>query len=139
MMKFRTALTLTAILFCGVFAPALSAANDGLDELNAYRARKGLKPFVRDESLSAAAGAAADYRATYLIKGHVNVNIKGRQYSDYDFLPAGTPRADATGCAAAGDEWGWLSCCADENWKYAGAAWTRGRDGKRYMHLYVRN
>ncbi len=139
MMKFLTALTLTAIFFSGLFAPAVYSANDGLDELNAYRARKGLKPFTRDVNLSAAAGAAADYRATYLIKGHVNVVIHGRSYSDYDFLPAGTPRAQATGCAAAGDEWGWLSCCAEENWTYAGAAWTRGRDGKRYMHLYVRN
>jgi hypothetical protein len=134
MMKF-----LLAVLFCGVFSPALYSANDGLDELNAYRARKGLKPFMRDANLSAAAGAAADYRATYLIKGHVNVNIGGRHYTDYDFLPAGSPRAHATGCAAAGDEWGWLSCCAEENWTYAGAAWTRGRDGKRYMHLFVRN
>ena len=138
-MKFLTAILFTGIFFGGAFLPAAFAANDGLDELNAYRAQRGLKPFVRDENLSAAAGAAADYRATHLIQGHVNVNIKGRQYSDYDFLPAGTPRAHATGCAAAGDEWGWLSCCANENWTYAGAAWTRGRDGKRYMHLYVRN
>lgn len=129
---------LTAIILCGLLAPSVFAATDALDELNAYRARKGLQPFARDQSLSAAAGAAADYRATYLIKGHVNVVIKGRSYSDYDFIPAGG-HADATGCAAAGDEWGWLSCCANENWTYAGAAWTRGRDGKRYMHLFVRN
>lgn len=138
-MKFLTAIIFTVIIFSGVFAPTLYSANDGLDELNAYRAQRGLKPFARDANLSAAAGAAADYRATHLIKGHVNVNVGGRQYSDYDFLPAGTPRAHATGCAAAGDEWGWLSCCAEENWTFAGAAWTRGRDGKRYMHLFVRN
>jgi hypothetical protein len=139
MMKFLTAFIFPVILFCGAFAPALYAANDGLDELNQYRAQRGLKPFARDQNLSAAAGAAADYRATHLIKGHVNVVVHGRQYSDYDFLPAGSPRAHATGCAAAGDEWGWLSCCANENWTYAGAAWTRGRNGQRYMHLFVRN
>jgi hypothetical protein len=137
-MKILTAFTLIALLFCGFFAPALHSATDALDELNAHRARKGLKPFARDVNLSAAAGAAADYRANYLIKGHVNVVIQGRSYSDYSFLPAGST-AQATGCAAASDDWGWLSCCAEENWTYAGAAWSRGRDGKRYMHLFVRN
>ncbi len=102
-MKFLTALTLVAIFSCGMFATTAYSANDGLDELNAYRAQRGLKPFVRDANLSAAAGAAADYRAAHLIQGHVNVNIKGRNYSDYDFLPAGTRACSCHGlCCGRG-------------------------------------
>jgi hypothetical protein len=31
-----------------------------------------------------------------------------------------------------------MSCCVYENYTYAGAAWVSGRDGRRYMHLFVR-
>ncbi len=49
------------------FAPSAPGATgpsgDGLDELNAIRARRGLKPFIRDEGLTKAAFAvAADLR-----------------------------------------------------------------------------
>ena len=108
---------------------AAFGATDALDEVNATRARRGLSPFVRDPGLSIAAVKAADTRAVYLCAGHTT--------NDFSCVPAGS-QATAAGCAAWSDEWGWGACCTYESWRYAGAAWTRGRDGRRYMHLFVR-
>lgn len=106
------------------------AATEALDEVNALRARYHLAPFVRDEDLTVAAKAAASYRAARLLSGHTA--------NDFVFLPAGA-QADAAGCAAWPDSWGWGACCPLDRGNYAaGAAWARGRDGKRYMHLFVR-
>jgi hypothetical protein len=110
------------------------AAVDALEEVNRHRAARGLSPFARDTQLSQAAAAVADYRAARLMAGHVFE----RNRSDYSFLPSGA-RAEATGCAAWPQGIGWGSCCSEENWRYAGAAYAIGRDGKRYMHLYVSN
>ncbi len=111
--------------------PVLSAdsATDGLDEVNRLRAASGLPPFQRDDQLTQAARACAIYRAQRCIAGHVN---------DFGFLPQGAS-ADAAGCAAWEPGMGWGSCCSHERWRYAGAAWALGRDGRRYMHLFVRN
>lgn len=105
------------------------AGADALDEVNAARASRGLRPFVRDDSLTVAAIGAADFRAAYRISGHTS--------SDFSFLPPGVG-ADAAGCAAWSIGWGWGSCCTYENWQYAGAAYSIGSDGRRYMHLFVR-
>ncbi len=115
-------------------SPSGFAAVDALDEVNQFRARRGLRPFARDNALSQAAAATADYRAAHRIEGHVNQG--GR--TDYSFLPRGA-QAKATGCAAMTPDWGWHSCCDDEAWNYAGAAYTYGSDGQRYMHLFVSN
>jgi len=106
------------------------AAVDALDEVNQYRANLGLQPFMRDTQLSQAAAATADYRALHLIAEHTS--------SDFAFLPAGAS-ADAAGCAAWQAGSGWGSCCSSENWRYAGAAYALGQDGRRYMHLFVSN
>jgi hypothetical protein len=106
-----------------------ASEGDGLDEVNAARAMRGLRPFVRDEGLAQAARACAQYRASYLMAGHTS--------NDFGFVPAGS-FARSAGCAAASSGWGWLSCCTYENYTYAGAAWVAGRDGQRYMHLFVR-
>jgi hypothetical protein len=110
-------------------------AEDALEEVNAYRAARGLRPFIRDDGLTQAAQGCADYRAERGITGHCN---------DFSFVPEGS-MARAAGCAAwaphwNGEEWvyGWGSCCTYENWTYAGAAYVIGRDGRRYMHLFVR-
>jgi len=107
-----------------------NGSSDALDEVNAYRAKRGLPPFQRDELLTQAAQKAASIRASKLIAGHLN--------SDFDCLPPGA-QADAAGCGALEDSWGWGTCCSDENYAHAGAAWVRGSDGKRYMHLFVRS
>jgi hypothetical protein len=116
-----------AILF---LMPCLAfGGENALAEVNATRAARGLRPFVEDPNLTAAAVAAADYRAAYRIAGHTS--------NDFAFLPAGC-FCPAAGCAAWEPSWGWGSCCTYENWTYAGAAYAMGSDGRRYMHLYVR-
>jgi hypothetical protein len=122
-----TVILVTAILL-GV-APLAFGAEDALDEVNAARLARGLRPYLRDPYLTAGALHVADFRASYLIAGHTS--------NDFSGLPAGA-QAGASGCAAwlPGDGWG--SCCTYEQWTYAGAAWSIGRDGRRYMHLFVR-
>lgn len=102
---------------------------DALDEVNAKRATRGLRPFKRDEGLTQAAYECSKFRAVRRLFEHTS--------NDFQFVPRGT-RAAAAGCAAYADRYGWMSCCMWENYTYAGAAWVRGSDGKRYMHLYVR-
>lgn len=104
---------------------------DALDEVNAWRARHGLRPFAHDVDLTAAAYGAAKWRAEHLWFWHV-------PGGDYKFLPPGCPLA-ISGCAAYPPRDGWLSCCMDDvQYKVAGAAWVMGRDGRRFMHLFVR-
>lgn len=103
---------------------------DALDEVNAERAARGLRPFIKDELLTQAANIAAERRASRLIRGHL-------PESDFSCVPAGGV-ASAAGCGALEPSWGWGSCCTYDNYSYAGAAWVMGRDGRRYMHLFVR-
>lgn len=110
-------------------APTGSSVGDGLDEVNAKRAARGLRPFVRDEGLTQAAHACAAFRAQHGLFGHTS--------NDFGFLPAGSS-ASAAGCAAYPASYGWMSCCTYDGYTYGGAAWVTGSDGKRYMHLFVR-
>lgn len=105
------------------------ARNSALDEVNNLRARMGLRPFIFDGLLTQAAEACSQFRAQRGIQGHTT--------NDFTFLPPGG-RCTATGCAAWEPRLGWGSCCVEGNYTYAGAGWTMGRDGKRYMHLFVR-
>lgn len=107
-----------------------TGSNDALDEVNAYRAKRGLPPFSHDAGLTQAALACAKERARQGISGHLP--------SDFAYLPDGVS-ADAAGCGALDDSWGWATCCMDDSYSHAGAAWVRGSDGKRYMHLFVRH
>lgn len=102
---------------------------DGLDEVNAKRAARGLRPFVRDDGLTQAAQACAGFRARHGLFGHTS--------NDFGFVPAGSS-ASSAGCAAYPASYGWMSCCVYDNYTYGGAAWVTGSDGKRYMHLFVR-
>jgi hypothetical protein len=103
--------------------------NDALAEVNAARARRGLRPFQHDPMLTVAAQACAERRAASRISGHLP--------SDFAYLPSGTS-ARAAGCGALNSSWGWATCCTYENYTYAGAAVVMGSDGRRYMHLFVR-
>ena len=105
------------------------ALPDALDEVNAARAARGLRPYIRDPYLTAGATACAEFRATRLIAGHTG--------NDFAALPPGG-YATSSGCAAWEPGFGWGSCCTYEGYTYAGAAYAMGRDGRRYMHLFVR-
>jgi hypothetical protein len=102
---------------------------DALDEVNAKRAARGLRPYLRDDGLTQAARACAAFRAAHGLFGHTA--------NDFGFVPAGA-WASAAGCAAYPAEYGWMSCCVYEGYTYAGAAYVTGADGRRYMHLFVR-
>jgi hypothetical protein len=105
------------------------AGTDALDEVNAARAARGLRPFVKDDSLTAGAMNVADFRAARLMAGHTG--------NDFAGLPAGG-MATSAGCAAWEPSFGWGACCTYDNYTYAGAAFAVGRDGRRYMQLFVR-
>ena len=102
---------------------------DALDQLNAQRKARGLRPYLRDDGLTRAAKGAAKYRAERLMDGHTR--------NDFSAVPPGS-HASAAGCAAWPASMGFGSCCCYETWRYAGAASCRGRDGRIYHHLFVR-
>ena len=106
-----------------------NGVDDALAEVNAERARRGLRPFLPDPALNQAARTCAQIRAARRIEGHLP--------NDFSYVPAGTT-ARSAGCGALEPSWGWGTCCTYENYTYAGAAWVMGADGKRYMHLFVR-
>lgn len=123
---------LTPILVCLLLAcvsPAVAhEPHEALAEVNARRKAIGLRPFACDEGLTLAAEAAAKYRADRLNPRHTQ--------NDFAFLPRGV-KADAAGCAGV-DGNRWESCCWEDNYRFAGAAWCRGRDGRKYCHIFVR-
>lgn len=104
-------------------------SGEALDEVNATRAARGLRPYIRDGNLTSAATTCAEFRAARLIEGHTS--------NDFAAVPSGTSAASA-GCAAWEPGFGWGSCCTYDGYTYAGAAYATGRDGRRYMHLFVR-
>jgi hypothetical protein len=124
----KVLLTLATVIAVSGTSNAVECG-DALKEVNRERARRGLRPFKPDAKLARAAMAAAKYRAKRLIAGHTS--------NDFHYLPKGG-RATATGCAAWPRGSGWGSCCTYDIWRRAGAAWALGRDGNRYMHLFVR-
>lgn len=104
-------------------------AVEALHEVNAERAKRGLRPYVMCPQLTAGALNLAQHRAKLLCAGHT--------VNDFSGLPVGTT-AKASGCAAWHPSWGWGSCATFDNFTYAGAAYAVGRDGRRFMHLFVR-
>lgn len=104
-------------------------AKDALHAVNKTRAARGLPPFRRDALLTTGAMRAAKFRAINGIEGHTS--------NDFSYLPR-KARANAAGCAAWPKSMGWGACCTYESYRTAGAAWAIGRDGRRYMHLFVR-
>lgn len=106
-----------------------TSSTDALGEVNAERAKRGLAPYRNDPLLAQAAYTAATKRAAGLIAGHLP--------NDFACLPPGGS-ATTAGCAAWEPSWGFGACAMYDNYTYAGAAWVMGRDGRRYMHLFVR-
>lgn len=128
----RTLLALAVLALALPAAAQPPAAVDGLDEVNAKRAARGLRPYVRDPLLTEGAARLAAARAARLQFGHFTGGA-----GDFAYLPPGA-RAAATGCAAYPPGYGWMSCATYDGYTFAGAAWVMGADGRRYMHLVVR-
>jgi hypothetical protein len=127
---FRLNVVALALVLCSSMARAEdTGAYDGLGEVNAARAARGLRPYVYDEGLARAAAGCATFRAERLMAGHTS--------NDFSALPPGA-HASAAGCAAWEPRLGWGACATYDNYTYCGAAWKMGRDGRRYMHLFVR-
>ena len=105
---------------------------DALDILNAQRAARGLRPYLRDTGLTLAARAAATFRARHLLFGHVTGGM-----GDFQFLAPGVTAA-AAGCAAYPPQDGFLACAMYDGYTYAGAYTVVGPDGRGYHHLFVR-
>lgn len=101
---------------------------DALDMVNAKRAARGLRPYLRDEGLFQAAKRAASFRARLRLFGHTS----------NDFAFASGVRVDATGCAAYQASYGFMACAVYDNYTSAGAAWVPGPDGRMYSHLFVK-
>jgi len=125
----KALLAVAALFGLGFAAIADDGTGTALDEVNAIRKANGLPPYVYDAGLEEAAKRCSQARAASFIAGHTS--------NDFAYLPAGVS-ADAAGCAAWHPSMGWGSCCMFDNYTYAGAAYTFGRDGNRYMHLFVR-
>ena len=113
------------------YTGSAAGADDAMEELNAYRTARGLRPLINDPLLNKAALACAKQRAARGIHGHL-------PESDFSYLPSGA-QATSAGCGALEPSWGWATCCMDDrNITYAGAAWVMGSDGRRYMHMFCR-
>lgn len=125
----QTAQHSTTVEPSGANQASVQEVTDALAEVNAARAKRGLRPFQHDPQLTQAALQCAQIRASRRIAGHLA--------NDFAYLPAGST-ARSAGCGAMESSWGWGTCCTYENYTYAGAAWVMGSDGKRYMHLFVR-
>lgn len=121
------AATLTTTATTTVSVPGDDAG--ALAEVNAKRAARGLRPLIHDPALTEGAQRVAAFRAERSLFGHTA--------NDFAFLPFGA-RASSAGCAAYQSSYGWMSCCVYDNATFGGAAWVMGRDGKRYMHLFIR-
>mgnify|MGYP000078239018 CR=1 FL=1 len=106
-----------------------SECKDALDEVNATRAQRGLRPYINDPLLAQGALACARVRAQQHNAGHTS--------NDFAYLPSGA-QATVGGCAAWTPDWGWGACATYDNYTYCGAAWVLGSDGRRYMHLFCR-
>lgn len=110
-------------------APSGVENKDPLACLNAQRARQGLPPFLEDPALTAAAKSCAQIRARSCVFGHIN---------DFAHVPPGA-RADSAGCGCFHPGFGFMACNMDSReFRFAGAAWARGPDGRIYCHLFVR-
>lgn len=106
-----------------------------LDQLNSQRAQRGLRPYVLDEGLQAAAEQCAQIRAAQHIHGHLPT---GNQFPLSDFSLLDGVTCACTGAGANTPDWGFTACEAYGNYTFAGASGVMGSDGRYYCSLYLR-
>ena len=110
-----------ALLLVSLFASTASAS--ALKEVNHWRTQNGLEPFNEVPWMTKFAQRKAEWRAARLAQnGHQGPPC-----------PAGCRE----GTGEATPNWGWLTCCQEENGKWAGAGVAIGADGQRYMVLVI--
>ena len=112
---------LSALLL--LFIASLPVNATGIQEVNYWRSKNGLKPFVEVPWMTAFCQKKAEYRAARGLKD----NHAGKK------CPAGC----IEGCAESLPMFGWHTCCTEESGRYAGAGVAIGEDGERYMVLLV--
>lgn len=102
---------------------ALPANATGIQEVNYWRSKNGLKPFIEVPWMTAHCQKKAEYRAA-------------RGLKDSHEGPS-TPTGCIEGTAESTSDWGWHTCCTEESGRYAGAGVAIGEDRERYMVLLV--
>lgn len=110
-------------IWIGLAMPSVLA--DGMDEINEWRRRSGLRPFIEDPKMTEFARAKARFRAE-----------RGLQNGHQGPKP---PRNWHEGTGEATSTWGWLTCESESDFKYAGAGICVAADGTRYMVLVCRD
>jgi len=114
---------IAALVFFSFVTVSTSFA-DGLDEVNEWRRRCGLRPFVEDPEMTRFAKMKARYRAERNLRdGHQGPK---------------PPMHWHEGTGEATPQWGWLTCEMESDYRYAGAGVCVGADGTRYMVLVCR-
>ena len=112
------------LLTCVVACMTTMSFADGMDEVNEWRRRSGLPPFIEDPAMTQFAAMKARYRAERNLRdGHQGPSA-----------PAGWHE----GTGEAQPMWGWLTCEMESDFRYAGAAMCVGPDGTRFMVLVCR-
>ena len=114
-----------AITLAVVAVTCTSVMGGAMDEVNEWRKRCGLKPFVEDPEMTKFAVMKARYRAERNLRdGHQGPQPKAGWHE---------------GTGEALPMWGWLTCEMESDFKYAGAGMCVGNDGTRYMVLVCRS
>lgn len=102
-----------------------SALADGMDEVNEWRRRTGLRRFIEDPAMTRFAEMKARYRARHNLRdGHQGPK---------------PPSGWHEGTGESQSSWGWLTCESESDYRYAGAALCVGVDGTRFMVLVCRD
>jgi hypothetical protein len=103
---------------------ACSAANaTGIQEVNYWRSKNGLKPFIEVPWMTDFCQKKAEYRAARGLKD----NHAGPP------CPVGCTE----GCAESLPMFGWHTCCTEGPGRFAGAGVAIGEDGERYQVLLI--
>ncbi|QDT62276.1 hypothetical protein SV7mr_48230 [Stieleria bergensis] len=115
------------VAFCAfaITSAIPTASGDGMAEVNEWRRKSGLKPFIEDAKMTEFAKSKARYRAE-----------RGLQNGHQGPKP---PFHWHEGTGEAKPVWGWLTCEMESDFKYAGAGICVGKDGTRYMVLVCRD
>lgn len=122
------AIVLMLVTSIGLASASVSYAADALAVVNLQRSYFRLPALLPDPQLQAAAERAVATRSTRRVTGHLGGGpVAGR--------------VEGVGYTSQTDRWGiWFRSCYTKasNIRYAGAAYTVGRDGRTYYQFNAR-